>query len=89
MVFDRFDRDRSGKIDSEELKEALRSLGYALPPSVMQIIMSNYIDSASGRGGLNFDNFVEYVSIFHSYPFIQFIVGAFNPELFTFSLSHL
>lgn len=59
MVFDRFDRDRSGKMDSEELKEALRSLGYAVPPSVMQIIMSNYIDSASGRGGLNFDNFVE------------------------------
>ncbi|KAJ4783265.1 Calcium-binding EF-hand family protein [Rhynchospora pubera] len=59
MVFDRFDKDRSGKIDSEELKEALRSLGYAVPPSVLQIIMSNYTDSISTRGALNFDNFVE------------------------------
>ncbi|KAJ4775773.1 Calcium-binding EF-hand family protein [Rhynchospora pubera] len=59
MVFDRFDKDRSGKIDSEELKEALRSLGYAVPPSVLQIIMSNYTDSISSRGALNFDNFVE------------------------------
>ncbi|KAJ1692202.1 hypothetical protein LUZ63_008900 [Rhynchospora breviuscula] len=59
MVFDRFGKDRSGKIDSEELKEALRSLGYAVPPSVLQIIMSNYTDSISRRGALNFDNFVE------------------------------
>ncbi|KAJ3678775.1 hypothetical protein LUZ61_021316 [Rhynchospora tenuis] len=59
MVFDRFDKDRSGKIDSEELKEALRSLGYAVPPSVLQVIMSNYTDSISRRGALNFDNFVE------------------------------
>lgn len=68
MVFDRFDKDRSGKIDSEEFKEVLRSLGYAAPPSVIQIIMSNYTDSTPGRCALNFDNFVEYVFIFPSYP---------------------
>nr|CAD1817890.1 unnamed protein product [Ananas comosus var. bracteatus] len=58
-IFDRFDRDRSGKIDSEELREALRSLGYAVPPSVIEVLISNYTDGRSGRGALNFDNFVE------------------------------
>lgn len=33
-IFERFDRDRSGKIDSMELRDALYSLGYAIPPSV-------------------------------------------------------
>jgi EF-hand domain len=61
LVFDRFDNDRSGKIDSGEFKEALRSVGCAVPSSVIQIIMSNYTDSTSGRFALNFDNFVEYV----------------------------
>nr|CAD1821282.1 unnamed protein product [Ananas comosus var. bracteatus] len=41
-IFDRFDRDRSGKIDSEELRST-----------------SN--DGRSGRGALNFDNFIEKV----------------------------
>ncbi|RRT79109.1 hypothetical protein B296_00023919 [Ensete ventricosum] len=54
----RFDRDRSGKIDSVELKDALMSLGYAVPPSVIQVLISNYTD-VYGRGALNFDNFVE------------------------------
>lgn len=58
-IFDRYDRDRSGKIDSEELREALRSLGYAVPSSVIQVLLSNYTDGKSGRGALDFDNFVE------------------------------
>ncbi|KAJ3681556.1 hypothetical protein LUZ60_016045 [Juncus effusus] len=58
-IFDRFDRDRSGKIDMNELSEALRSLGYAVPPSVIQILISNYTDGFSSRGALDFDNFVE------------------------------
>ncbi|CAL9174120.1 unnamed protein product [Musa hybrid cultivar] len=57
-IFYRFDRDRSGKIDSVELKDALISLGYAVPPSVIQVLISNYTD-VYGRGALNFDNFVE------------------------------
>ncbi|KAG1331693.1 putative calcium-binding protein CML48 [Cocos nucifera] len=58
-IFDRFDRDRSGKIDSMELREALLSLGYAVPPSVIQVLISNYADGKTGKGALNFDNFVE------------------------------
>ncbi|XP_074558904.1 putative calcium-binding protein CML48 [Curcuma longa] len=57
-IFYMFDRDRSGKINSIELRDALISLGYAVPPSVIQLLVSNYAE-ASVRGELNFDNFVE------------------------------
>ncbi|KAG0501691.1 hypothetical protein HPP92_001763 [Vanilla planifolia] len=58
-IFERFDRDRSGAIDSSELSNALLSLGYAIPPSVIQVIMSKYSDANGGRGSLDFDSFVE------------------------------
>ncbi|XP_026425868.1 probable calcium-binding protein CML48 [Papaver somniferum] len=58
-IFERFDRDRSGKIDSMELKDALLSLGYAVPPSVLQLLISKYDDGSGRRGELNFDSFVE------------------------------
>ncbi|KAL7173954.1 hypothetical protein ACSBR2_033251 [Camellia fascicularis] len=58
-IFERFDRDRSGKIDATELRDALYSLGYAIPPSVLQVLISRY-DGGSGRKvELNFDSFVE------------------------------
>ncbi|CAO2164899.1 unnamed protein product [Urochloa humidicola] len=41
-IFDRYDRDRSGKIDSRGLTEALRSIGYAVPPSVIELLIANY-----------------------------------------------
>ncbi|XP_058087207.1 probable calcium-binding protein CML48 [Magnolia sinica] len=58
-IFERFDRDRSGEIDSLELRDALLSLGYAVPPSVLQVLMSKYDDRSGRRGALNFDSFVE------------------------------
>ncbi|KAM0883353.1 hypothetical protein ACQ4PT_031753 [Festuca glaucescens] len=58
-IFDRYDRDRSGKIDSNELNQALRGLGYAVPPSVIEALIANYNDGVSRRGALDFDNFVE------------------------------
>lgn len=58
-IFDRYDRDRSGKIDSDELREALRGLGYAVPPSVIELLIANYNNGVSRRGALDFDNFVE------------------------------
>ncbi|CAI9768579.1 unnamed protein product [Fraxinus pennsylvanica] len=58
-VFERFDRDRSGKIDTIELKDALYSLGYALPPSVLQVLISRYNNGNSQRVELSFDSFVE------------------------------
>ncbi|XP_052164659.1 calcium-binding protein CBP [Oryza glaberrima] len=58
-IFDRYDRDRSGKIEKDELREALCSLGYAVPPSVLELLIANYNNGVSSRGALDFDNFVE------------------------------
>ncbi|KAL2899424.1 putative calcium-binding protein CML48 [Bienertia sinuspersici] len=58
VIFERFDRDRCG-IDLEELRDALYSLGYAVPPSVLQLLISRY-DSGTGRKThLSFDSFIE------------------------------
>nr|AEX86943.1 EFh calcium-binding protein [Haloxylon ammodendron] len=57
-IYERFDRDRCG-IDVDELRDALYSLGYAVPPSVLQLLISRY-DGGNGRKAhLNFDSFVE------------------------------
>ncbi|KAK8514433.1 hypothetical protein V6N13_063324 [Hibiscus sabdariffa] len=61
-IFERFDRDRSGKIDSMELRDALYSLGYAVPPSVFQVLISKY-DNGGGKAELDFDSFVECLMI--------------------------
>lgn len=58
-TFERFDRDRSGEIDSRELRDALLSLGYAVPESVIRVILSKYKSSSRQAGALDFDSFVE------------------------------
>ncbi|XAR60143.1 hypothetical protein NMG60_11033395 [Bertholletia excelsa] len=58
-IFERFDRDRSGKIDAFELRDALYSLGYATPASVLQVLISKYDDRSGRKVELNFDSFVE------------------------------
>ncbi|KAL3530388.1 hypothetical protein ACH5RR_009710 [Cinchona calisaya] len=58
-IFERFDRDRSGKIDATELRDALNSIGYAVPPSVFQVLISRYDEGNGRRVELNFDSFVE------------------------------
>ncbi|GAV86715.1 efhand domain-containing protein/EF_hand_3 domain-containing protein [Cephalotus follicularis] len=58
-IFERFDRDRSGKIDIMELRDALYSIGYAIPPSVLQLLISKYGDGSGRKVELNFDRFVE------------------------------
>ncbi|KAL1557612.1 putative calcium-binding protein CML48 [Salvia divinorum] len=58
-IFERFDRDRSGKIDAMELRDALHSLGYAVPPSVLQILISRYDDGSRRPVELSFDSFIE------------------------------
>ncbi|XP_010271645.1 PREDICTED: probable calcium-binding protein CML48 [Nelumbo nucifera] len=59
VIFERFDRDRSGRIDSMELRDALYSLGYAVPPSVLQALISKYDRGSEQNGQLNFDSFIE------------------------------
>ncbi|CAN6560072.1 unnamed protein product [Malus baccata var. baccata] len=58
-IFERYDKDGSGKIDSMELRDALYSLGLAMPPSVLQLLISKYDDGSGRRVELNFDSFVE------------------------------
>lgn len=58
-IFDRFDRDRSGKIDATELRDALYSLGYMVPPSVFEVLISRYTAGSGRRPELCFDSFVE------------------------------
>jgi len=41
------------------LTEALRSLGYAVPPSVIELLIANYNNGMPSNGALDFDNFVE------------------------------
>ncbi|KAL9274747.1 putative calcium-binding protein CML48 [Drosera capensis] len=58
-IFERFDRDRSGNIDANELRDALHSLGYAVPPSVLQFLISHYDDRSGRKVELGFDSFIE------------------------------
>ncbi|KAL4180915.1 hypothetical protein AMTRI_Chr12g234760 [Amborella trichopoda] len=58
-IFERFDRDRSGKIDAYELREALLSLGFAVSPAVLDLLISKYDKSGKTRA-IDYDNFIEY-----------------------------
>ncbi|KEH38984.1 calcium-binding EF-hand protein [Medicago truncatula] len=58
-IFERYDKDRSGKIDPLELRDALYGIGYAVPASVLQLLLSKYSDGNNRRVELGFDSFVE------------------------------
>ncbi|XP_027342349.1 probable calcium-binding protein CML48 [Abrus precatorius] len=58
-IFERYDKDRSGKIDPLELRDALYGIGYAVPGSVLQLLLSKYGDGSVRRVELGFDCFVE------------------------------
>ena len=72
--FERFDRDRSGKIDSNELREALVSLGFAVSPVVLDLLVSKFDKTGGKNKAIEYDNFIEYV----------FLGLAFNLLLFLF-----
>ncbi|KAL9361423.1 hypothetical protein Peur_044208 [Populus x canadensis] len=57
--FERFDRDRSGKIDSNELREALMSLGFAVSPVVLDLLVSKFDKTAGKNKAIEYDNFIE------------------------------
>nr|TKS09923.1 putative calcium-binding protein CML49 [Populus alba] len=59
--FERFDRDRSGKIDSNELREALASLGFAVSPVVLDLLVSKFDKTGGKNKAVEYDNFIEYV----------------------------
>ncbi|KAJ6332082.1 hypothetical protein OIU76_010464 [Salix suchowensis] len=57
--FERFDRDRSGKIDINELREALMSLGFAVSPVVLDLLVSKFDKTGGKNKAIEYDNFIE------------------------------
>jgi calcium-binding protein CML len=58
-IFERFDRDRSGKIDSGELREALLSLGFGVSPGVLELLVSKFDKTGGKNRAIEYDNFIE------------------------------
>ncbi|KAK1318327.1 putative calcium-binding protein CML50 [Acorus calamus] len=58
-IFERFDRDRSGKIDISELRDALMSLGFAVSPAVLDLLVSKFDKSGGKNKAIEYDNFIE------------------------------
>jgi calcium-binding protein CML len=58
-IFERFDRDRSGKIETNELIEALLSLGFAVSPVVLDLLVSKFDKSGGKSRAIEYDNFIE------------------------------
>lgn len=67
--FEKFDRDRSGKIDTNELREALMSLGFAVSPVVLDLLVSKFDKSGGKNKAIEYDNFIEYVLVTIIYLF--------------------
>ncbi|XP_057999867.1 calcium-binding protein CBP isoform X2 [Hevea brasiliensis] len=58
-MFERFDKDRSGRIDPNELREALCSLGFAVSPVVLDLLVSKFDKSGGKDKAIEYDNFIE------------------------------
>nr|AHB08890.1 EF-hand calcium binding protein [Suaeda glauca] len=56
-MFQRFDRDRNGSIDSQELGQSLTSLGFRVSPVIVNMLVSKF--SKTGRCALRYDSFIE------------------------------
>lgn len=67
-IFERSDRDRSGKIDMNELREALLSQGFAVSPVVLDLLISKFDKSGGRSKAIEYDNFIEYVSMILLFP---------------------
>ncbi|KAH9617094.1 hypothetical protein KSS87_022351 [Heliosperma pusillum] len=57
-IFQRFDRDRNGRIDSAELGTALNSLGYSVSPGIVNMLVSKF-GKTGASCSLQYDNFIE------------------------------
>ncbi|KAK9664384.1 hypothetical protein RND81_14G037800 [Saponaria officinalis] len=58
-IFERFDKDRSGKIDAVELRDALYSLGFAVSPAILDLLVSKYDRTGGKSKAVEYDNFIE------------------------------
>ncbi|XP_010543908.1 PREDICTED: probable calcium-binding protein CML49 [Tarenaya hassleriana] len=58
-IFERFDKDRSGRIDVNELRDALLSLGFSVSPVVLDLLVSKFDKSGGKNRAIEYDNFIE------------------------------
>ena len=56
-TFDRYDRDRSGNIDGQELHTAFNDMGYRVSPQFVQLVVASFDRAA--RRTLKFDDFIQ------------------------------
>lgn len=63
-IFERFDKDRSGRIDTNELRDALLSLGFSVSPMILDLLVSKFDKSGGRNRAIEYDNFIEYVHSF-------------------------
>lgn len=90
--FDQFDIDRSGFIDSTELTDLLRALGFNPPQHRVQCIIEAY--DTDHNGNLSFGEFVEVWAMycmeaetemamirkaFSYFDFVRFLLGVASP----------
>ncbi|KVI12106.1 Calcium-binding EF-hand [Cynara cardunculus var. scolymus] len=61
--FEKFDRDRSGRIDALELREALASLGFSVSHFVLDLLVLKFDKTGGMNKAIEYDHFIEYVSI--------------------------
>lgn len=60
-IFERSDKDRSGRIDVNELRDALLSLGFSVSPVILDLLVSKFDKSGGKNRAIEYDNFIEYV----------------------------
>ncbi|KAF7043274.1 hypothetical protein CFC21_052658 [Triticum aestivum] len=58
-IFERFDRDQSGRIDAPELRDALLDLGYSVSPTVLDLLVSKFDKTGGKNKAVEYDNFIE------------------------------
>ncbi|XP_021839341.1 calcium-binding protein CBP [Spinacia oleracea] len=58
-IFERYDRDRSGKIDASELRDALYGLGFSVSPVILDLLVSKFDKTGGKSKAIEYDNFIE------------------------------
>lgn len=66
--FRSFDRDGSGNINVNELKDALSSFGYRLSDQIVSVMLRRF--DRLGRGTILFDDFIQCCVVLH----VRFII---------------
>uniref|UniRef100_A0A1J3JXX3 Putative calcium-binding protein CML50 n=1 Tax=Noccaea caerulescens TaxID=107243 RepID=A0A1J3JXX3_NOCCA len=58
-IFERSDKDRSGRIDVNELRDALLSLGFSVSPVILDLLVSKFDKTGGKSKAIEYDNFIE------------------------------